>query len=652
MSTITQVDFHLHEKIFPELADHMYNQADIINIRDLDTRWPYRVGYPSLCSLPVKTIRIFEDSFLSSEIREKLGAQIVAILNSHRIPHRTGGPVQLAYRTHRHEEGHDRERLRVIVDCVYSDEHNSSTTWAKAAREIWAAYRELTDNNTEIGIELFDAGYMSTIHLCSLPSQHRQYLLDNWGHHCDDVDTVLGENRNMYQALVPLGFEAHRKDGRDHRAILFIDALNADDTRWADIKVAMRRVLPYFMDVEVWQASGPILSQHHVNFLSAPTYARKLLDTDDFIQPPQPGSSIGIQGRDVGGTLGGYVMLQFDDDSQPTTYGITNAHVVMDDGKLSLSPLESSLPLESVLSIRASATVTRPAKYTLRSDPHPSSVVESPFKPDRDAYLQILREIRSTSEHRLRDIETRIQLLGAGEDSKLARLKTHSAMLEEQLALHAESIRIAENSDHCTGTVVAATLGATKHSINGSRHDVVTDIALIEPQGDADAAEIPLRANMTSPPISPLQMCEEWQVRGIGAPENDEECITVVAKRGRTTGYTMGIVEGLETRINLPIFTDHLKKDVSAYAITSRFWNDPFSAPGDSGSMIIAMKGWNLQGRINKSRHHDLYEPFVVGLLFGSSESGDVSYFIPWDVVKDQVERLTGGKMVWPAQRV
>lgn len=44
-------------------------------------------------------------------------------------------------------------------------------------------------------------------------------------------------------------------------------------------------------------------------------------------------------------------------------------------------------------------------------------------------------------------------------------------------------------------------------------------------------------------------------------------------------------------------------------------------------------------------------QPFVVGLLFGGSGDEDLSYFVPFDAVKSEIESLTGEEMVWPRKR-
>lgn len=89
----------------------------------------------------------------------------------------------------------------------------------------------------------------------------------------------------------------------------------------------------------------------------------------------------------------------------------------------------------------------------------------------------------------------------------------------------------------------------------------------------------------------------------------------------------------------------------------------PFAYQGESGSFIIAAAGWKYDGHDNKitklsirqeallGGNNDSSQPFIVGLLFGTSDDLDITYFIPFDAVKAEIEAMTGAKLVWPRKR-
>jgi hypothetical protein len=203
--------------------------------------------------------------------------------------------------------------------------------------EIYSAYRQLAEpDNANIGIELADFTYQASIQLCDIPRQHNQFLLENWrGQGLDYRGRVLaklGKNIGKLNAMMPVGYRAYRAHGPpDHIAVLFIDASNAEDEEWVNIKTELCSVLPDFMGVEIWQATDSFF-QNNAKSLSSPL--DQTLTPEDFQRPPKPGTSVGRRGHTGkefgGGTLGGYVQLRFRDSEELKTLGITNAHVVLD----------------------------------------------------------------------------------------------------------------------------------------------------------------------------------------------------------------------------------------------------------------------------------------------------------------------------------
>tara|TARA_R110002051_G_scaffold154937_2_gene227064 strand:+ start:3338 stop:4489 length:1152 start_codon:yes stop_codon:yes gene_type:complete len=101
-----------------------------------------------------------------------------------------------------------------------------------------------------------------------------------------------------------------------------------------------------------------------------------------------------------------------------------------------------------------------------------------------------------------------------------------------------------------------------------------------------------------------------------------------VKKVGRTTGLTTGEVIGqFQTPLGIPYSSDRFRSHVyfqNAWAVRT-MTGDPFSLPGDSGSLVVTADGQN-----------------AVGLVFAGTTSGDVSFIIPISTVLASI----GGTLV------
>lgn len=287
-------------------------------------------------------------------------------------------------------------------------------------------------------------------------------------------------------------------------------------------------------------------------------------------------------------------------------------------------------------------------KFHLGTSPPPGDLaVQSPYEADREGYERCLQLRRESFEEAIEAIEP----LAAFDDKKLKALRRNQGNLTKM----EEALELARK-DPTFGSIVAAVLGDTRQSINNVEYDMATDVALVEvdTQLPPDASQIQMPQNTKEPEIMLDTVCDMWQVQGL-SQEDKGEYIRVVAKRGRTTGYTMGLVHEIQCDIKLPLagVEPDGRPIVSAWCVRNLCQHQAFSQPGDSGSLIIAAKGWTLEDKVNTSRIvDDPFCPFVVGLLFASSGNGELTYFVPWDVVKEMIEDLTGAEMVWPTDRL
>jgi len=113
---------------------------------------------------------------------------------------------------------------------------------------------------------------------------------------------------------------------------------------------------------------------------------------------------------------------------------------------------------------------------------------------------------------------------------------------------------------------------------------------------------------------------------------NGEECLIVI-KNGKSTGVTIGRGTGIESFVR--VYHDYgIKSTSTEIAIHPYNHKDgAFSAPGDSGSIVV-----DGLGRI-------------VGLLTGSSgttDSTDVTYVTPYFWVEEQIKKAFPDSYLYP----
>lgn len=115
-------------------------------------------------------------------------------------------------------------------------------------------------------------------------------------------------------------------------------------------------------------------------------------------------------------------------------------------------------------------------------------------------------------------------------------------------------------------------------------------------------------------------------------PTARSACLFVV-KNGKTTGITISRVAGIESVIR-DYYEDGLRRtslEVAVYPYSHR--DGAFSAPGDSGSIVV-----DGEGRL-------------VGLLTGGSgttESTDVTYITPYFWLEERVKKVFPGCFLYP----
>jgi hypothetical protein len=275
---------------------------------------------------------------------------------------------------------------------------------------------------------------------------------------------------------------------------------------------------------------------------------------------------------------------------------------------------------------------------------------------------------------------------------------------EKELAFYKTHLDLVEK-DRCIGLVQNAKVGNDHYFVGEPLYGVlrqVMDIALINMNCEKPW-ERSLMESANDPMIPEGTPYHSWEADYLGSPIEAEQHIKVVAKLGKGF-YRMGIVSEFRGVVGFqddfgqwqPIYTrtvlrppryemvrgtgteimDLTRLELSMLETWEKAGSDHesdldswdpetsepiFCEPGDSGSFVIAAADFKYGGYSNRilmpSTGFSSYAnvaapmPFIVGLLWGHSQKGGVSWMVPFDAVKQEIESMTGEKMVWPQKR-
>ncbi len=104
---------------------------------------------------------------------------------------------------------------------------------------------------------------------------------------------------------------------------------------------------------------------------------------------------------------------------------------------------------------------------------------------------------------------------------------------------------------------------------------------------------------------------------------NSERCLIVV-KNGKATGTTLGRLSGMESFVRMHVDNGSKETSIEVAVYPYSNYDGVFSAPGDSGSVVL-----DSEGRI-------------VGLLIagaGANEDTDVTYITPYWWIEEQIRK-------------
>lgn len=255
------------------------------------------------------------------------------------------------------------------------------------------------------------------------------------------------------------------------------------------------------------------------------------------------------------------------------------------------------------------------------------------------------------------------------EDPDLSRkTKKYLDSYELWLASAKSTLEVMEQEPYI-GSVYRASMGNRVYSVDPSQREIMMDLALIKMRcrGAERPQKIYLKERIKPPKVQPNAACDTWETDSLGVSHDGDgkNHIKVVGKLSRTGDYTFGIVNDFRA-IAYPFKVNGAENKVKHYMWVasnpaSHTDGATFSREGDSGSFVIAAADWEYRDYDNRvampppqaslKTRLKYTQPFVVGLIFGGREDAELSYFIPFDAVKSEIESITGEKLVWPRKR-
>lgn len=613
------------------------SQKDVIdemaNI-EIDTRFPYRIGCPLLPVLPVNTLfltRNFNEYIPDSDhhirkLRNTL-AKYKITLNSLFLARRTNGRLD-------NNDPRYRTRYRTIVLISdYTD--GCQDSWVNAVKEIRA---DLTESNIHVGsaIELIDRqAYMDQLQTSPICSSDRE-VIEGW-------NTVRPEFRAMIRHHCWCSIDVLRRDfpSRKEQPTVIIGAQDANnETWWSTTLPKLHRLL----ETNKVKIDIVVFYLEKINLLNGLGVDPTIL-SEAYRNEIRMGTSCGVKGSGDSGTLGGLIKLQRDkSDTTRISMGLTNYHVLQDAFKNQEHTSGLFLP--------------RPNQSY--------GVANVPSDDDNKIWLQkgkdSLLKCQDETKQLTRDLEQTEK-----EDSQWQSKKDlHDVASKKESALKTEFDYVQSHSREF-GQIYAASRFRTCSNpiLEGDdskdwgldwclvQADTPKTISSILPDGPEKSKHITRGAKVT-------------HYGSISERKNYE-----VAKRGRTTGWTKGMISAINSEVRLndalrrpqvpthpwedsifvypvmgstevirtanTLFADHdmdVDMDVDDLPRAVKIVR-PFLKPGDSGSFVLLdEKTQNSPGVT------------VVGLALGGRDGTPLSYMMPIDIVVKDIEKVTNAEVV------
>ncbi|KAF1949531.1 hypothetical protein CC80DRAFT_581087 [Byssothecium circinans] len=626
----------------------------------IDTRLPYRVGYPILPVLPLQTDHLGPNPYFA-----RIMDRVNEILFRHRIS------VDYWMLAHRFHKGATvaNDDITVLIVSPYSE--GCTESWVKTVEEIHAY---LVESKLSFAVELIDRNIRWGL---DVPQP-----IDSSDHDVLEASAViLPQVKDLianYEWLTVDILRWYSPVHKHHHPTIVICARDAAKASWWDT------TLPSIQNVIAstqTELDVVLLFLDGLSLLSAAEGQSQRLDPSVIStlygdQVPM-GSSCGRGGSEASGTLGGKVLLEKDGECHE--YGLTNCHVLLGDQR------------QDVTQGPTLWTVVSPSDKDYKR-------VDKKFSKDLERAEEALKKTRIY--HGLYQ--------GIDKQSLSPKVQDRVRREEEAVAFAEIRLKCARDSSRDIGTIFASSGYTTCPASFGYEEDEWEKVAseYTRPMDSNWAldwclfrlkpgAEIDNRIFLT--PTRSEHLAEGMEVTTWAHvhPRVNYK----VMKRGRSTGWTKGKVSAvlsMQRSQNGPpkmdpgaptMIRDHIKgmyqdELIVAHCIVSESdaHNGMFMLPGDSGSLVLLdEKDLRSPARPDEKekdvgspvrpdeKEKDLGGPVppdekdkepaakatatVLGLCFALNDAAKTSYMIPMQLVVKSINEVTGGEVVHPSYR-
>ncbi len=576
----------------------------------IDTRLPYRVGYPTLLALPVETefIETPRHSVISSESL----SEIISILLQ-------AGVKGYAELVHRFHERQKTEKITFLVRSHY--EPNCQGVWIGAVK---AVHDYLLRAKLDFIIEIIDSDISYGAPMPRAIDSEDETFFQAIKKLQPLIMEKMTLNQHAWLALDVL--EWYSVEHGEHRPAFIITARDADSSTWWDntlpwIRARIAdcshdiRVELYYLEavtfaMDTGHEGGSEEGEDSGKSETKATYVEPHASMLGFYDLPlQVGTSCGLSGSDKSGTWGGRILLTH--NGQDMELGLTNSHVLLHNF---IQKQESKGPFQP---------------GTL---PGQDFVVVSPSDYDHTFALEGLKQTEKETTQRSKERESYFS-----EVSPTPAEKKNLDLLASEAWSAQTRAGMAEEFGREVGSIFAAS-GYTARNFcpnNAKKNAYPSDAnwALDWALFNIDKKLCKFDKQRT------LMM---WQ-----PVEPDQKYL--IKTQGRTSGEGEGSINAVKSSISFrdgPPLTDPDATSIVVDTIPEAFGGKVITAhcvtpskgskkgelirPGDSGSLVL-----------DKNKAKTVY-----GLVFGGNEVSKASYMIPAQLLVQDIQDVTGGDNV------
>ncbi|PSN70762.1 hypothetical protein BS50DRAFT_584352 [Corynespora cassiicola Philippines] len=582
----------------------------------IDQRVAGRVGFPILPVYPVE-----DETYQGSDEGrlEEVTTKVKDILEQHNIPliH-----LMLVWRNSCGAAASDRQLTLVITSenqqCDQYQQH-----WVDAVAQIRSL---LLESEIYWSIELIDGRPRQT----EIIESTETVLIANWNKALPDFLAKIEDKDWVAVDVLRCGYSTDKKM---HPTVM-VSARDANDSAgWETTLPALRQVLQnHDVDAKVELRFNQGLDLHtaeHSRTEPDPEVQTLFYERPDIYM----GTSCGTSGSDRSGTLGGGIQLQ--KGFITLKLGLTNYHVLKD-GFATQDDLSDSFP---------------PSQSY--------GEVTSPSDKDHEIRNASLEKALREVEHICQDLEKKLETLGPDERLRKRLYRWNSNLLNLKRDR-------AEEQPSQVGPIYAASGFRSRDNprfLHQSESDQHKDWAL-----DWGLFKVNNEDSISSQLMNVPERGYDHILRNV-VPTVTQYCTIStnknynVAKRGRTTGWTNGRISAINSVVRFSnkkisqeeweyipeneriptsqriMFQDMFaSKPVFVHTIVGLNTNKSlqFLEAGDSGSFVILNQSSNIEGLA------------IVGLGFSGNKSTLASYMMPFDLLVEDIEEVTGGRVIQP----